>query len=88
MFCQNGKGACPAKLKSDLAPGSFPVRSSVGSAAAGNGIELCADESRYSGGGHRVQSGHLEQPRNAQPVLRLGAVVGQVIKQGKCVSLT
>ena len=81
MFRQHGQGASPPELKSNLAPGSLADGSPVGATTAGNGIELRSHKCRNPGGRHCIDSRHLQQAGDAQPVLCLRSVVGQVIQQ-------
>ena len=87
MFRENCKGFFTANLESNFAPGGLPRRGSVGTATPGNGIEFSTDKYRDLGRGYRVDSGDLEQPGDALPALRLRAVIGEVIQQGKGVGL-
>src|SRR6266481_3167888 len=83
MFRENRKGFFAADLKSDFPPGRSSHRSSVRAPSTRNGIEFCADKCCYLSGRHRLESGDLEQPGNAMPVLCFRAVIGEVIQQRK-----
>src|ERR1700691_324789 len=87
MFRENRKGSFAADLKSDFSPRRSPHRGSVRTPSTRNGIEFRADKCRYLSGRYRLESGDLEQPRNAMPVLCLRAVIGEVIQQRKRVGL-
>ena len=64
-----GKSLCAAQLKRDLAPGRAPERRAIAAAAAGDRIELGADEHRDLRLRHRGNARPLQELGNAEPAV-------------------